>query len=167
MTEVLVAAVVHNEPKEPKAAKSTRGTSRNKSGGRGGLAKNLTVPMTTRASSQKQAEGGKWESQGMLPGTSSMQQEQQVPRNVLQRTLATMVKPGLTKKPLAKPQTMPLKKLSTTVTKSGHHMKTTPRREETKEKTPAKTLPRKGQETTMAEGHVTRTGKGRNSKNLQ
>ena len=46
-------------------------------------------------------------------------------------------------------------------------MKTTPRREETKEKTPAKTLPRKGQETMMAEGHVTRTGKGRNSKNLQ
>ena len=46
-------------------------------------------------------------------------------------------------------------------------MKTTPRREETKEKTPAKTLLRKRQETTMAEGHVTRTGKGRNSKNLQ
>ena len=50
-TEVLVAAVVHSEPKEPKAAKSTRGTSRNKNGGRGGPAKTLAVPMTTRASS--------------------------------------------------------------------------------------------------------------------
>ena len=162
-----MAAVVHNEPKEPKAAKSRRGTSRNKSRGRGGLAKNLYVLMTTRASSQKQAEGDKGESQGTLLGTLSMQQEQQVPGNIPRRTLATMVKPGPTKKPLAKPQTTPLKKLATTVTKSGHHMKTTPRREETKEKTPAKTLLRKGQETMMAEGHVTRTGKGRNSKNLQ
>ena len=50
-TEVLVAAVVHNEQKEPKATKSTRGTSRDKSRGRGRSAKKLTVPMTTRASS--------------------------------------------------------------------------------------------------------------------
>ena len=154
-TEVLVEAVVHNEPKEPKATKSTRGTFRNKSGGRGRLAKNLTVPMTTRASSRKQAEGGRGESQGMLPGTLSMQQEQQVPGNVPQKTLATTVTPGPTKKPPSKPQTMPLKRLATIVIKSGHHMKITPRREETKEKTPAKTLLRKRQETMMAKGHVT------------
>ena len=157
--EVLVAAMVQSEQKEPKAAKSTRGTSRNKSRGRGGPAKNLAVPMTTKASSQKQAEGSKGENQGILLGTSSTQQEQ-VPGNIPQRTLATTVKPGPTKKPSVKPQTMPLKKLATTVTKSGHHMKNTLRREETKEKTPAKTFPRKGQETTTAEGTCDKNWQG-------
>ena len=163
-TEVLVAAMVHEVPKEPKAAKSTRGASRNKSGGRGGPAKNPPIPMMTRSTSQKQVEEDRAGSQRTFPGTPSTPIEQQVPRNVphrspWKRALEAAPAPELAQKPPVK--------LQTTVTKGCHHMKTTPRREETKEKILAGVTPKKGQETMTTAGHVTRTGKGRNSKNLQ
>ena len=163
-TEVLVAAMVHEAPKEPKATKSTRGASRNKSRGRGGPAKNPPDPMTTRSTSRKRVEEDRVESQRTFLGTPSTSIEQQVPGNVLQRSPQ---KRALEAMPAPEPAKKPPVKLQTMVMKGGHHMKTTLRREETKEKTLARVTLRKGQETMMTAGHVMRTGKGRNSKNLQ
>ena len=147
-TEVLV------EPpprKEPKAAKTVRGSSRLREeeqlpSGRSTRSSGAAV----RVSDEIQEE----ENPGTHSGTSKAIRKKDVPGNVPSSDPKST---RSSRKEIPTPPPAPAKQGTVTVTKKGHRMIYTEKRPE----------PKRGEETMTRAGHVTKTGKGTATKNLR
>ena len=163
--------------KQVKATKSTKGKSRNKDNQENIVSAVPSLPVRATRSSgaavKVQDTIEEEEDSRTHPRTTPTKKNKKVPENIPQagkkKHADQKDPPGVSRqtRSASHSPSKPPVRLKTT-TKTGHHMMHTARKGELTAKQSAKqqTTGRKGQETTTATGHITRTGKGTGTKNL-